>query len=323
MQSFIEKKSKMRAMDTKSTKNNMNGFTLVELMIVVLLTGIAVIAIYRGYTAFSHSADVQEQIIEMQQNLRIGMLMLEKDLRRAGMNEEEDENAGFWGFWLDGVVTIDETNPHDPPALPDPPGRLNPDPLYESSYVSFTMDLGGVDNDKRDESWNNDDPGDGDLTDDDEWITYKLVAAPVPASPPDLPWTNFFNLVKTDENNGGDPDDASVPDVPDDMTIITNVDALNFVYLGDTNDDGLLEDLDQDTAPDDPTAGRSFLTQSEMGLLRSVQVCLVVRTTNEDYRYTNNEEYRNLQGSLIYQAPGDNFRRRIFCKEIKIRNAGL
>ncbi len=40
-------------MNTKSTINNMRGFTLVELMIVVLLTAIAVIAIYRGYTAFS------------------------------------------------------------------------------------------------------------------------------------------------------------------------------------------------------------------------------------------------------------------------------
>ncbi len=62
----------MHAMKTKSI-NNIHGFTLVELMIVVLLTGIAVIAIYRGYTAFSQSADTQEQIIEMQQNLRIGM----------------------------------------------------------------------------------------------------------------------------------------------------------------------------------------------------------------------------------------------------------
>ena len=61
-------------MKTNSTINNIRGFTLVELMVVVLLTAIAVIAIYRGYTAFSSSADAQEQIIEMQQNLRIGMM---------------------------------------------------------------------------------------------------------------------------------------------------------------------------------------------------------------------------------------------------------
>jgi prepilin-type N-terminal cleavage/methylation domain-containing protein len=311
MQSFIENKSKMHAMNTNSTINNMRGFTLVELMIVVLLTAIAVIAIYRGYTAFSHSADAQEQIIEMQQNLRVGMHMLEKDLRRAGMNEEDDENAGFWGFWLDGDATIDATSPHDPSVLPDPPDRLNPSPLYESSYISFTMDQGGTNNNTADESWNSDDPGDGDLTDEDEWLTYKLVAATVPSPVPDPPWTNFFNLVKTDENNG-DPDD------PNDMAIINNVDAMNLVYLDEDR-----VDLDPDTNPDDPADGRAFLPGEDMAAIRSVQACLVVRTTNEDYRYTNNEEFRNLQGHLIYKAPGDNFRRRMFCKEIKIRNAGL
>ena len=87
-------------MKTKSTINNIHGFTLVELMVVVLLTAIAVIAIYRGYTAFSHSADAQEQIIEMQQNLRIGMHWLEKDLRRAGMNEER--NGAGSEHWTPG-----------------------------------------------------------------------------------------------------------------------------------------------------------------------------------------------------------------------------
>lgn len=299
-------------MKTESTMNNMRGFTLVELMIVVLLSAIAVVAIYRGYTAFSQSADAQEQMIEMQQNLRIGMYMIEKDIRRAGMEEEDDENAGFWGFWLDGDETIDAANPHDPPVLPDPPDRLNPDPLYESSYISFTMDLGGTNPTTPDETWIPDDPGDGGLNDDDEWLTYKLVAAPLPSPVPDPPWTNFFNLVKTDENNG-DPDD------PDDMTIITNVDALNFVYL----DEAGLDNIDPDTTPDDPATGRTFLTADEMASIRAVQITMVVRTTNEDYRYTNNEEYRNAQGSLIYTAPGDNFRRRMFSKEIKIRNAGL
>ena len=162
------------------------------------------------------------------------MHMLEQDLRRAGMNEEDDENAGFWGFWFDSVdlskyrdfvdEPIGDRPPHDPAAPPDPADRLNPDPLYESSYISFTMDMGGANSATNDETWNSGDPGDGLMTDDNEWRTYKLVAAPVPASPPYPPWTNFFNLVKTDENNGD-------PDNPDDMTIITNVDALNFVYL--------------------------------------------------------------------------------------------
>jgi prepilin-type N-terminal cleavage/methylation domain-containing protein len=278
MQSFIEKKSKMHAMNAKSTLQSRRGFTLVELMIVVLLTAIAVIAIYRGYTAFSHSVDVQEQIIEMQQNLRIGMYWLEKDLRRAGMNEEDDEIAGF---------RLDRNN--------DGPGP---------SSLSFTMDLGGTDAAVDDEDTSDGfEPGDGGLTDVGEWLTYKLV--PVAG-------TTFFNLVKTDENNVN-------PDVPVDMTLITNVDALDFVYLDEAGDD-----IDPDATPDDPADGRSFLdAAADMNNIRSIQVAMVVRTTNEDLRYTNTEEYRNLQGSLIYQGPGDHFRRRLSVKQFKVRNAGL
>ena len=261
---------------TRKNLKNDNGFTLVELMITVFLTAIAVISIYRGYTAFSHSADAQEQVIEMQQNLRVGLHWLEKDIRRAGMEEEDyDEFAGF-------TVAAADT-------------------------VQFTMDFGGTDPATDDETWNPDDPGDGGLTDDDERLTYKLVAAPLPSTVPP------FNLVRTDENNGntGPPPDF---DVPLDLTIINNVDALNFVYL---DEDG--------AAIGDPLTGTP-LTPEQRWLIRSVQISMVVRTTNEDYRYTNNETYENIRPGgpqTIFTGPGDNFRRRVTTKQIKIRNAGL
>ena len=80
---------------TSECVKNDKGFTLVELMVTVLLTAIAVVSIYRGYTAFSQSADAQQQVMEMQQNLRIGMTRLAVDIRRAGMNEESEKEAGF------------------------------------------------------------------------------------------------------------------------------------------------------------------------------------------------------------------------------------
>ena len=73
------------------------------------------------------------------------------------------------------------------------------------------------------------------------------------------------------------------------------------------------------TAP--PVAGS--LDTGQMNKIRAVQISLVVQTTNEDYRYTNREPYVNLQLTEIYRAPGDNFRRRMFNKQVKIRNAGL
>jgi len=128
MQSFIEKKSKMHTMNTKSTIKNMHGFTLVELMIVVLLTAIAVIAIYRGYTAFSHSADVQEQVIEMQQNLRAAMFMMGREIRMAGCNPTDEASAG--------ILTADPNT------------------------IRFTMDLHGKDTDDPPDGTTNDDDED-------------------------------------------------------------------------------------------------------------------------------------------------------------------
>ena len=279
MQSFIEKKSKMHAMKTKPTINNMRGFTLVELMIVVLLTAIAVIAIYRGYTAFSHSADVQEQIIEMQQNLRIGMDWLEKDLRRAGMTEEDTELIFVSGVKQPGFLTATNTT-----AAGFTPG----DPIVE-----VVMDLGsdgdfdddGDDNDGDGRTDEEDEArvGDGDADGDDERIRYSL---------------NGEDLQREVWNGTSNSYNAA-------QTIITNVSALNFVYLDvDGNPTAVLDDID------------------------TVEITMVVRTTNEDYRITNRERYANQLGTWVWPAitdptPNDNFRRRVMSKRVKIRNANL
>ena len=261
-------------MNLNSAMNNRRGFTLVELMITVMLTGIAVIGIYRGYTSFSQTADAQEQLIEMQQNLRIGMLMIEKDLKRAGMKEEDDEiiaftndgagcyaNAIAMAMDLSGGDSDGVDNDHDEAidgAETDPP------PFDESTY------------------------GDGDVDDGGEVIEYSL--------------DGNGNLIRNDVNGGSS------------VSIISNVEALDFVYL------------DEDRNPLVPGAGG--LAAGDLEKVRIVQACLVVRTTNEDFRYTDRTSYTNLLDQEIFNAAsvaGDarHLRRRVFCQEINIRNAGL
>ena len=263
----------MHAIKTKPTLNNMHGFTLVELMVTVFLTAIAVIAIYRGYTTFSQSADAQQQTMEMQQNLRIGMTTLVKDIMRAGMKEEDSTLVAF----------------------------ANAD----AATVEFGMDLGsggvfaadGIDNDG--DGVEDDDPdaavaalealeegriGDGDFDDDGEQIRYTL-------SGEDL---------EREVWNGAAWGAA--------QTVITNVSALEFVYL----------DEDENQLGPLPIADPAVLDTID-----TVVVTLVVRTTNEDYRITNNETYQNLLLTDIYTAPGDNFRRRAMSMRVKVRNANL
>ena len=82
--------------------------------------------------------------------------------------------------------------------------------------------------------------------------------------------------------------------------VAENIDALDFVYL-DAN-------------------GAPTATISD---IRSVQITLVARTGRRDPGYTNNTSYINQQGTPIYTAPNDNFRRKLLTAEVKCRNLGL
>jgi prepilin-type N-terminal cleavage/methylation domain-containing protein len=280
------------------------GFTLVELMVAVFLTAIAVISIYRGYTSFSQSADTQQQVMEMQQNLRIGMSRLAADIRRAGMNEEYLNVAGF--VCDDPDVAVGEQVPV----------------LYTS--IQFTMDLGsdfvapdtnlfatdGVDNDEDGVADNDPDPdiaakeaaeefiiGDGDVTDDGEKIKYFLQANGTTNDLIRGVWDNASGSYNT-------------------QTIITNVEWLDFVYR---NEDG-------DLLPTTPLvvcpagSGLNSLDLGDLDDIHTVEITLVVRTTNEDYRYTNTDTYSNLDASRSFDPPDDNFRRRAFTMVVQIRN---
>ena len=271
---------------------NSKGFTLVELMVTVFLTAIAVIAIYRGYTAFSQSADTQQQVIEMQQNLRIGMQALVKDIIRAGMNEEDQDVAGFI-LDIDGDATEDN----------------------DADTIAFSMDLGsggvfdadGVDNDVDEDTDEEDEAriGDADVDDDGERIHYFFYNEDA---------NNNSVLDGGEDGNGNKLLDqwlqrevwtAGALGAP--QTIISNVNALDFVYLDE----------------DENVLGTPLTTTANLEAIDTVEITLVVRTSNEDYRITNNESYQNLQGTVIYTAPSDNFRRRSMSMRVKVRNAQL
>ncbi len=71
------------------------GFTLVELMITMVLAGLIVTAIYSAYRAMDKVYRSQQQVAEMQQNLRSAMNFLVRDIRMAGFDPRKSANAGF------------------------------------------------------------------------------------------------------------------------------------------------------------------------------------------------------------------------------------
>lgn len=71
------------------------GFTLVEMMIAVAISGILMIAIYAVYVTQQKSYVVQEQVAETQENLRAAMFRLLSEIRQAGCDPTQKADAGI------------------------------------------------------------------------------------------------------------------------------------------------------------------------------------------------------------------------------------
>ncbi|MCX5904552.1 MAG: prepilin-type N-terminal cleavage/methylation domain-containing protein [Proteobacteria bacterium] len=74
-------------------KFNKAGFTLVELMVAVAIFGIASAAMYATYQQQQNSYLTQEQVADMQQNLRAAMFFVTGDLKKAGYDPSEKAEA--------------------------------------------------------------------------------------------------------------------------------------------------------------------------------------------------------------------------------------
>lgn len=68
----------------KNTFQGQRGFSLIELLMVVFMLGLVVGSIYSLYSTHQRSAYVQDEVVEVQQNLRIVMESVTRDLRHAG-----------------------------------------------------------------------------------------------------------------------------------------------------------------------------------------------------------------------------------------------
>jgi type IV pilus assembly protein PilW len=75
--------------------SNRHGFTLVELMIALAMSGIIATAMYSAYTGLQRINHDQALIVEMQQNLRAGIDMMARELRMAGYDPDKNKGTGF------------------------------------------------------------------------------------------------------------------------------------------------------------------------------------------------------------------------------------
>jgi type IV pilus assembly protein PilW len=73
---------------------NRKGITLIELLVALTISGILVGGVYRTFVSQQHTYTVQEQVVDMQQNVRLGINRMTRELRMAGFGKMD---ATFFG----------------------------------------------------------------------------------------------------------------------------------------------------------------------------------------------------------------------------------
>ncbi len=76
-----------------SNNRKESGFTLVELMIAMVAGALVLGAVMTSFLSQHRNYLAQDDVVEMQQNGRVAMDMLTRDIRMAGFDPTEDANA--------------------------------------------------------------------------------------------------------------------------------------------------------------------------------------------------------------------------------------
>ncbi len=133
-------------------KNTTDGFTLVEMMITLAISGILIFAIYSAYIIQQRTYYTQDRVIEMQQNIRAGHDILVREIRMAGY-DQLSSNVPTILIATDTPPTIQFTQ-----DITDPGGTT----FIGDPYVGDTRGIGYR--------------GDGFVSGPNEDITYTLAS---------------------------------------------------------------------------------------------------------------------------------------------------
>lgn len=293
----------------KRDRLGQGGFTLIELMVALLIGGIVIGAIYKVFTLQRHTYYVQDQVANMQQNLRAALVMIQSDVRMAGYDPQHPDGPAACA----GILAKDTGE-----------GQLE-----------MNMDLNG----------NGQCPSDTatglTATNPNEWVTYGFSNT-YDCAPGVSPNCTHDGIVDgggvadlgRNVNNGGFQD------------IARNIQAIGFAYAFDADEDGQLDtspnghviwaldtngdnkwdnldtnDDGQITAADVSTG--TAITGTNTGItvnlsqIRAVRVWILARADSSDSDFTNNATYMVGRNKITVN---DGYRRRLLDTVIECRN---
>ena len=291
----------------KPVIKNKRGFTLIELMIAMVIGLLIMGTIFQVYTTYQKADVTQRLVVDMLQNARAAMLLMEREIRMAGHapaatdGQDNDGNSdiddsdanndypgGFPGFVAAGKASIQFTMDY------------MPDPSWCKDGLNNDAATGDTDTDEFDECYAN-----GNTTDLNEDIKYMLSGT---------------DLMRDDGNDG---EAAKV--------LAYDIEAIAFAYAYDSDDDRQL-DTDGATPPNviwaydstgdgnldyDLTAGGSLGTPVPISAIRAVKIWLLARTASPIKDYTDTQTY-SVGGQSL--AKDDHYKRTLLTTTVYCRN---
>lgn len=141
-----------------NARNRSQGFTLIEVLVAVAISGIVLSAIYAVFISQSKTYAAQEQLVELQQGLRHSMAVMERELRQAGYNP---------GGLTEAAAEADGID-NDCDGTADQADNTATLLVNESEAIGFKAALGNA------VSFSRDANGDGSACGDQESTSYAL-----------------------------------------------------------------------------------------------------------------------------------------------------
>lgn len=289
--------------------SNNYGFTIIELLIALAISGIVSTALITTFLSQQKSYVVQDNVAAMQQNLRGGMEMMAREIRLAGYNRDN----------VAGTMGILDICPRD---------------------INYNIDVTMNGNGAIQIAFEDLDDTDGLFS--RETISFSL--ADLPFGTPD----GNFELTRDAGKGSGrellaenieamgmafayDADGDGNLDVSAGGNVIWAVDSDgdNDLDLNlDTNDDGDIDPADGPGAGGSGLiTGSAIVPNINIDSIRAVRIWLLARTERRDPNYVNGQTYvvghKVISPRTDGNANNDSCRMRLLTTTVKCRNLGL
>jgi len=315
---------------------NNRGFTLVELMIAMAMAGIVSAAILMAFNSQQKTQVSQQLVVEMQQDLRAALYLMQQDIRMAGHDP----------LWIDGNTDgVDDNRPGDGIDNDCDGDADTADLDGEANDISGVLVAGPHTIQVRMDIDDNDPTtvkADGDFCDSNELVDYALAADDSTIDGDGIADSGATDLRR--RSDGGvlqvlassiqavafgyafdDDNGAATPD----GNVDTN--GNNIIWAYDSDGDGNLDRLldsnnDGAITDDDDTNGDGWINDVALAptvpvnRIRAVRVWILGRTRAPLRDYSDTETY--VVGNKIL-IPGDNFKRELLATSMNCRNLGL